>query len=118
MRESMDGAEQPGRFWKRVRQCTHGACYWFRRLTGAKKPFIAGLVLNESCNMRCEGCRVARAGREADAGREEVAAALREFRQAGVRNLAVTGGEPFSGNRTGGGYGRWWRRRGGWDSSR
>lgn len=94
MREPMAGKRQPGRWWKRARQCAHGAWYWVRRLAGTKRPFIAGLVLNESCNMRCEGCRVARAGREADAGREEVAAALREFRRAGVRNLAVTGGEP------------------------
>lgn len=86
---------QAERWRKRVRQCAHGAAYWIGRTFGAKKPFIAGLVLNESCNLRCEGCRVARTGREADATRKEVANALREFRKAGVRNLAITGGEPF-----------------------
>ena len=84
-----------GRWLRCARQCAHGAGFWLKRAAGSKTPFIAGLVLNESCNLRCEGCRVARADRSEDAGREEVAEALRSFRRSGIRNLAVTGGEPF-----------------------
>ena len=84
-----------GRWLRCARQCAHGAAFWLKRAAGSKTPFIAGLVLNESCNLRCEGCRVARADRSEDAGREEVAEALRSFRRSGIRNLAVTGGEPF-----------------------
>ena len=63
----------------------------FRR----KVPFIAGLVLNKSCNMSCEGCRVSQSDRSDDATRQEVCHALRRLRDMGIRNLAITGGEPF-----------------------
>lgn len=73
-----------------------GASYWIRRRILRKNvPFIAGLVLNESCNLRCEGCRVASADRERDATWQEVVDALADFRHRGIRNLAITGGEPF-----------------------
>ena len=79
-----------------LRYLAFGARYWAgRRLLGRRTPFIAGLVLNESCNLWCEGCRVASTGRDADATRAEVERALGDFRRMGIRNLAITGGEPF-----------------------
>lgn len=79
-----------------MRYLLYGAGYWFRRrLLGSQTPFIAGLVLNQSCNLACEGCHVRQSGRSSDSARGEVEKALADFRALGVRNLAITGGEPF-----------------------
>ena len=81
---------------KAIRYLVFGAGYWIRRkIFRRREPFIAGLVLNESCNLACEGCHVSREGRSADATRAEVEGAIAAFRKLGVRNLAITGGEPF-----------------------
>ena len=73
-----------------------GAAYWWRRYIFRRKtPFIAGLVLNKSCNMHCEGCRVSEMNRASDPTRGEVKRAILELRRRGIRNLAITGGEPF-----------------------
>ncbi|MCR5163137.1 MAG: radical SAM protein [Thermoguttaceae bacterium] len=79
-----------------MRYLLFGAGYWVRRrIFSRRTPFIAGLVLNQSCNLACDGCRVRQAGRDADASRADVEKALADFRRSGVRNLAITGGEPF-----------------------
>jgi len=85
-----------------ARYLLFGTGYWIRRQVFHRQvPFIAGLVLNESCNLDCAGCRVKRSGREADAIRPEVETALFDFHKAGIRNLAITGGEPFFWNSDG-----------------
>ena len=58
-------------------------------------PFIAGLVLNKSCNMHCEGCHVSGMDRASDPTRGDVELAILELRRKGIRNLAITGGGTF-----------------------
>lgn len=57
-------------------------------------PFIGGLVLNDSCNLQCEQCRVANQGRP-DLTFDQAEQGLQQFREMGIRSIAITGGEPF-----------------------
>lgn len=80
----------------KLKYLAFGAAYWYRRCILRRKiPFIAGLVLNKSCNMHCEGCHVSGVDKAFDPTRSEVEAAILELRRIGIRNLAITGGEPF-----------------------
>ena len=80
----------------KLKYLAFGANYWCRRyIFRQKMPFIAGLVLNQSCNMHCEGCHVSRIDKIYDPTRSDVEVAILELKKMGVRNLAITGGEPF-----------------------
>ena len=82
--------------FNKVKYLAFGASYWCRRcILRQKMPFIAGLVLNKSCNMHCEGCHVSGMDRALDPTRGDVELAILELRRKGIRNLAITGGEPF-----------------------
>lgn len=69
--------------------------FWVRvRLLRQERAFIAGFVLNESCNLRCKQCRSP--GRDLpDPTADEVLEGLRALAARGIRNLAIEGGEPF-----------------------
>lgn len=60
-----------------------------------KVPFIAGLVLGESCNLNCKHCGVAKYGRENDLSFNEIGNGIKLLHEKGVKLLAITGGEPF-----------------------
>ena len=80
----------------KLKYLAFGASYWCRRyILQQKMPFIAGLVLNQSCNMHCEGCHVSRIDKIYDPVRSDVELAILKLKEMGVRNLAITGGEPF-----------------------
>lgn len=64
------------------------------KVLGREVPFIGGLVLNDSCNLQCAQCRVANQGRP-DLTFEQAEEGLRQFRDMGIRSVAITGGEPF-----------------------
>ncbi len=65
------------------------------RIRGRRIPFIAGLVLGESCNLNCEHCSVARYSRVNDLSFEEIGSGIRLLYEKGIKLLAITGGEPF-----------------------
>jgi len=64
------------------------------KLLRREVPFIGGLVLNDSCNLQCEQCHVANQGRP-DLTFAQAVDGLKQFRQMGIRSVAITGGEPF-----------------------
>lgn len=57
-------------------------------------PFVGGLVLNDSCNLQCEQCKLANSGTN-DMSFEQAKNALDELRSMELVNLAITGGEPY-----------------------
>ena len=57
-------------------------------------PHILGLVTNDTCNLRCVGCRVANTRNEV-MSMEDIELILRRFHAQGVRMLYLTGGEPY-----------------------
>jgi len=64
------------------------------RLSGRKRPLLAGLKLTHRCNLRCHTCPFWRRPRP-DLSFAAVQAALDELYQAGCRLLILEGGEPF-----------------------
>lgn len=80
-----------------LKYLVHGGAYFVRRrILRQKIPFIGGLVLNESCNLACSHCRVGKqASRESDASFADICRGIDALYGRGVRNLAITGGEPF-----------------------
>lgn len=79
----------------RIHYLGYGAGYWLRRTVLRQQiPFIAGMVINDRCNLRCLQCRVAsQAG--SDLAWEEVQRGLQMFRAMGIRSVFFEGGEPF-----------------------
>lgn len=63
-------------------------------LSRRRRPFIAGLVLNDQCNLRCAHCQLATTTPQS-LSYDAVAAGLDHLRRLGIRALAITGGEPF-----------------------
>jgi MoaA/NifB/PqqE/SkfB family radical SAM enzyme len=64
------------------------------RVLRRETPIVAGIALNDSCNLRCRHCRVANRGIP-DMTMAEVNAGLRRLRAMGPRVLYIEGGEPF-----------------------
>ena len=57
-------------------------------------PFICGLVINESCNLKCKHCRVSNR-KIPDLSYKDVENGLRIFYEKGIRSVFIEGGEPF-----------------------
>jgi MoaA/NifB/PqqE/SkfB family radical SAM enzyme len=57
-------------------------------------PFIGGLVINESCNLKCKHCRVSNR-KIPDLSYKDVENGLRIFYEKGIRSVFIEGGEPF-----------------------
>ena len=73
-----------------------GAGYWLKRFVLRRRiPFIGGYVLNESCNLSCDHCRVSNRGDAKDPTFDEALGGLDALYGRGARLLAITGGEPF-----------------------
>lgn len=71
------------------------AGHWLHhRLTGERRPLLAGFKLTHRCNLRCRTCPFWRRPRP-DLPFEGVLAALDELYGAGCRLLILEGGEPF-----------------------
>jgi len=66
-----------------------------RHILRQKIPFIAGLVVGESCNLDCKHCAVSRREGPHDLSIEEIRNGLQTLYNKGIRLLAITGGEPF-----------------------
>lgn len=64
------------------------------KLFRKKTPFIAGLVLNDSCNLNCKHCSVNNV-EPTSLSYKGVKKALFELHSLGIRSVAITGGEPF-----------------------
>jgi len=64
------------------------------RLTGQRRPLLAGLKLTHRCNLRCRTCPFWRRPRP-DMSYEAAIDALNCLWQAGCRLLIIEGGEPF-----------------------
>lgn len=78
-----------------LRYLTHSFSYALRTsLTRSRLPFIAGLVLNNQCNLKCVHCHLATADHHS-LSFDEIAVGLDQLRTRGIRSLAITGGEPF-----------------------
>lgn len=80
-----------------LKYLVHGGCYFVRRQIFRQRiPFIGGLVLNESCNLACTHCHVGKQNnRSADSSFLDICSGVDALYDRGVRNLAITGGEPF-----------------------
>jgi Fe-coproporphyrin III synthase len=63
-------------------------------LTRQRRPFIAGLVLNNHCNLQCAHCHLDSAD-HSSLSYDQLSTALDSLRALGIRSLAITGGEPF-----------------------
>lgn len=71
------------------------ARHWLTcRLTGARRPLLAGFKLTHRCNLRCRTCPFWRRPRP-DVSYQGAQAALDELYAAGCRLLILEGGEPF-----------------------
>ena len=64
------------------------------RIFRKKIPFIAGLVLNQECNLACKHCKVSNTG-DSHLTYSEVQEGLMTLRKEGIRSIAITGGEPL-----------------------
>ena len=58
------------------------------------RPYVLGLVTNDSCNLDCVGCRVANVNHDA-MSMAQVKKALEHYYEKGVRMLYISGGEPY-----------------------
>lgn len=73
----------------------HLVQHWtHHRVTGARRPLLAGLKLTHRCNLHCRTCPFWRRPRP-DLAYDAVRAALDELYRAGCRLLILEGGEPF-----------------------
>ncbi len=69
--------------------------YWYKiHVLGKKIPFIAGLVINEDCNLNCRHCSVNKSETK-KLTFDEVKDGLIQLKNRGIRSIAITGGEPF-----------------------
>ena len=58
------------------------------------RPYILGLVTNDTCNLHCIGCRVANVSRS-NMSYEQIREVLEKYYRKGVRFLYLEGGEPY-----------------------
>ena len=64
------------------------------KILGQKAPFIAGIVLNNDCNLSCSQCSLHLADRTS-LSFQEISEGLDDLYALGIRSIAITGGEPF-----------------------
>ena len=63
-------------------------------ILNSDRPYILGLVTNDTCNLHCIDCRVANINNEC-MSMDEIETVLDRFFAKGVRMLYLTGGEPY-----------------------
>ena len=81
---------------KNLKYLLYGAGFVFKtKILGKELPFIAGLVVGDSCNLNCLHCSVNSNDRSSDLSFDEIESGLRLLYGKGIRLLAITGGEPF-----------------------
>ncbi len=69
--------------------------YSFRtKILGQKAPFIAGIVLNNECNLSCSQCSL-HLENKTSLSFQEISDGLDKLYSKGIRSIAITGGEPF-----------------------
>ncbi len=69
--------------------------YSFRtKLLRQKTPFIAGIVLNNECNLSCSQCSL-QLESKTSLSYQQISDGLDELYSMGIRSIAITGGEPF-----------------------
>lgn len=67
---------------------------WECFVLGRRKPFVAGVPVTDSCNLQCQHCVVAHAGR-GDHSIEQIGEWMRLLYGRGARFLSLQGGEAF-----------------------
>jgi Fe-coproporphyrin III synthase len=67
---------------------------WFSKVLGKKVPMIAGIAINDRCNLRCIHCSVSNRNIP-DLDFNEVREGLVQLHSKGMRVLYIEGGEPF-----------------------
>lgn len=81
---------------KTLKYLWYGVSYAIKRnIFRQKIPFIAGLVVGESCNLNCKHCSVSSRDCKNDLSIAEIKSGLQILYDKGIRLLAITGGEPF-----------------------
>ncbi|MBI9106446.1 MAG: radical SAM protein [Spirochaetales bacterium] len=81
---------------KNIKYLLYGAGFVFKtKIQRRDLPFIAGLVVGDSCNLNCQHCSVNSKDRLNDLSFDEIDSGLRLLYGKGIRLLAITGGEPF-----------------------
>ncbi len=70
---------------------------WQALILGRRRPVVAGIPLTDLCNLRCEHCVVAHAGRGHHSF-ETITGWMRLLHRRGARILYLQGGEPFGWN--------------------
>ena len=76
----------------------HSFYYSFKtKILRKKIPFIAGMVLNNECNLRCNQCFL-RSEEKTSLTYQQISNGLDELYARGIRSVAITGGEPFMWN--------------------
>jgi len=69
--------------------------YSFRtKVLGQNVPFIAGIVLNNECNLSCSHCSL-QLESKTSLSFQQISDGLDELYSMGIRSIAITGGEPF-----------------------
>jgi len=64
------------------------------KLLGQKAPFIAGIVLNNDCNLSCRQCSL-QLEEKTSLTFQQISDGLDQLYSVGIRSVAITGGEPF-----------------------
>lgn len=78
-----------------IRNISAGLDYIVKtRLLGQQLPLMAGIAINDNCNLRCRHCSVAGRGLP-DMNLEEIKSALEKLAAMGIHFLYIEGGEPF-----------------------
>ncbi len=73
----------------------HGIKYAIKnRFLHKRIPFIAGLVLNNDCNLACVHCHL-KDGNKSSLSYHDSLLAIDRLYRLGIRSIAITGGEPF-----------------------
>lgn len=59
-----------------------------------KIPIMGGIIITDKCNLKCKHCVVSDLGRK-DLSFKEITYSLRQLHNLGVKQLVISGGEPF-----------------------
>jgi Fe-coproporphyrin III synthase len=78
-----------------IKYLLHSVTYSFKtKVLRQNVPFIAGMVLNNDCNLSCLQCSLLTAERTS-LTYQQISKGLDELYLKGIRSVAITGGEPF-----------------------